>query len=799
MSTILYKFRSSTNYTPLHLPGTSARLLDIKRAICRDKNLGSSNGGAPSSLEFDLQISNAATDEVYDDENAIVPRGTRVVVRRVACERGGGILNRLANAGMDGGGGAAGEAGRVAKSEFYTFREGGEEEDEFVDDAHDESRELEALKAVTDQAGEVFSGQRGWSGGPPPRGVAGAPHFPKPPPKQPAFRPDADPELRQQQQQQQQQLNKTKKRATGIPRTFLSEAPARVEGDAAPDGSDETGGDLASTLLPNTLAFQSLIARSGGQSQTDKTNNLSYALKLTATPLPEHLTCGICSSLVNNPMLVPWDDAGRPACESCIRDGLLQNGYKCPMTGIEGVSPEDLFPNVGLRKAAELFQKSVWEKMESMERQIEEERRAEEEKERERMSKGEDEFEDVGEGIVKGKNTKKGDVKKKRNVDEFGEDEFGGDVFDVVSEENDDEEDAVEDPNTLEKHTQVKQQAMNTNDNHVETSTTNDNHNKMETTDDPNVDGNKDGKGNVKDGKNPEDNATNNDNAVTNSSTNSTSNEKDTAEASTAATATARKREAPKRRGPPPGYVLGPAGAGMMAPAPTVMFGVNVPPPPPPPPRPIPVAPVENNVGTNNVIGTNDGSRSGSIDPNAPPTTTMDATPPPGNELPGTPPPMMGRGRGDGRFSGRFPNDFSRGGGFQGRGRYINSHNPQYPQGAARGGYRDYGRGGRGAFQGRGGFDRGQQGHPPNPNWGSNEDWNRKRPREVMEGDPSVLQDQQQGWGGGRGHIPQYNAGGRFDGRGRFPGRDVGGRGRFEGRGGWRGGGGGRAYGRGRY
>lgn len=81
---------------------------------------------------------------------------------------------------------------------------------------------------------------------------------------------------------------------------------------------------------------------------------------------------------------------------------------------------------------------------------------------------------------------------------------------------------------------------------------------------------------------------------------------------------------------------------------------------------------------------------------------------------------------------------------------------------------------------------------------GSNDDWNRKRPREVMEGDPSVLQDQQ-GWGGGRGQIPQFNTGGRFDGRGRFPGRDGGGRGRFEGRGGWRGAGVGRAYGRGRY
>ena len=600
-----------------------------------------------------------------------------MVVRRVACERGGGILNRLAG---DGGPVAAGR--RDDKSEFYTFREERAEEDEFVDasEAVDESKELEALKAVTDQAGEVYSGQGrgGWSGGPRP-GVAGAPHFPKPPPKQAAFRPDADPELRMQQQQQQQ--NKTKK---GLPRTFLADAPARVDGDALPDSEDNAGvSDLASTLLPNAQAFQSLIARSGGQSQSGTTNNLSYALKLTSTQLPEHLTCGICSSLVSNPMLVPWDDQGRPACESCIRDGLLQNGYKCPMTGIEGVSPEDLFPNVGLRKAAEAFEKSVWEKMATMEEQIEAERKAEEEREKAMLDQKaqEEEFEDTGEGIVKGRVKKE---KKKRQVDDFGEDEFGGDVFDVVEDENEEEQE-VEDP-VLEK--QLKKQQPQADPNGVESST-NDNHNKLESKDAVG-----DGTEETMEVKS-EDNATNNDNDVSNSSTNNNDKE---ADASAAATAT-RKREAPKRRGPPAGYVLGPAGAGI---ATTPLFGVNLP-PPPPPPRPQPVAPSENNAAaaSNNDVASNSGSRSNSIDHGAPI----------GNDMPGSPPPMMGRGRGDrgGRFPGRF-NDYSRGdGGVQGRGRYNQQG------GGGRGGYQDFGRGGHGSFQGRGGFDR--SGPPQNQNW----------------------------------------------------------------------------------
>ncbi|KAL3785903.1 hypothetical protein ACHAWO_006712 [Cyclotella atomus] len=585
MSTILYKFRSSTSYTPLHLPGTSARLLDIKRAIIRDKKLDSASS-APSSLEFDLQISNAATDEVYENEDAIVPRGTRVVVRRVACERGRGILNRLAGHDV-----AAPSGGGVDKSDFYTFRQnGGEEEDEFVDSTaqqqQDENKELEALKAVTDQAGEVFSGQgRIWTGGPggASRG-GGAPHFPKPPPKQHTFRPDADPELRM-------QAPKTKKRATGIPRTFLSEGPK------AEDEGEEGGSDVASTLVTNKHAFETLVARSGGQSSNDTTNNLSYALKLTSTALPEHLTCGICNSLVKNAMLVPWDEQGRPACESCIRDGLLQNGYKCPMTGTEGVSPEDLFANVGLRKAAEAFEKSVWEKMAEMERQIEEERLADEAKEE--VKQAEDEFEDVGEGIVK----RGGKKEKKRKVgSDFGEDEFGGDVFDVA--ENPEEEDEpLMEPTKKEQPTYIEP-------------STKDNDNKLETTDESNVDNGNDGEKGVEDAK--EEATTTTDNAVSNSSTNNNDKEPE-----------ASRKQPLKRRGPPAGYVLGPAGGGMMGPSP-----FNVPPPPPPPPRP--------NSSASDAIkgdsGSNKDSRSGSVDLSAGP----------GSDTLGSPPPqMMGRGRGD--------------------------------------------------------------------------------------------------------------------------------------------------------
>ena len=60
----------------------------------------------------------------------------------------------------------------------------------------------------------------------------------------------------------------------------------------------------------------------GGQSGMDggnKRRDLDYALKLTATEIPEHLQCGICAQVVKNAMLIPWDTEGRTTCEICMR------------------------------------------------------------------------------------------------------------------------------------------------------------------------------------------------------------------------------------------------------------------------------------------------------------------------------------------------------------------------------------------------------------------------------------------------------------------------------------------------
>ena len=571
-------------------------------------------------MEFDLSIENATTNEVYDDEQMILPRGTRIVVRRVAAERGRGILSRIASQGMGGGGAAAAGIGGAAaiKDGFYTIRSNDrEEEDEFLDtntavpapssamyppplasgnSEVDETKELEALMAVTNQsaASSMTSTTGGMNRPRDPRlaGQGMPPQFAKPPPKNTNNRPNADPELRQQEMLLAMGAGgaQVKKRATGIPRTFLTlgntnnaEGGDAVGGGEGGGEGEEIKGSLDGKLQPSAQAFQALVKTGGGQSlsSTSGRRDLDYALKLTATSVPEHLQCGICSKIVTNAMLVPWDPEGRPVHESCIRDGLMRNGFTCPLTGQEGVSPDDLFPNVGLRKAVDAFVKDVMGKMDAIEKQIEAEQEVEERKriaavaERGKLVSGND-FDDDKDGIMMGGKRGKGvNKKRKSNNNDLllgGDDDFGGDVFDVTVDEDDEE--AAEDLD--ETVTATGTMAI---DDNAKTEM-------MGST--------KDGRGYdgaiVKEQTNNETNVHKNDHTGDDDDVSSATRDspKNGDDAASLTSSVARRKDAPKRRGPPAGYVLGPAGVGgggiINTPPPNMIPQFPLPPPPPPPP-----------------------------------------------------------------------------------------------------------------------------------------------------------------------------------------------------------------------
>jgi len=421
-------------------------------------------------LEFDLNVKNAMTDEEYDDENMLLPRGTRVVVQRLPAAKGQGLLARIAraDAGMTSGVTMKYGNSTAADNGFYTIQSGREDDEEFVDTNNhnhnhnppvaepvvedSEEKELAALKAVTDQAGSMYRPNTSLNRSAQPAKFAPAGSGAPPPttntfkaPTHQSFqsRPNADPELREQERLMARQEQPTKRRATGIPRTFLNIPPSTT---INADGEEEGEGIK---LQPNVIGFQALVNRGGGQSGSGKgakRRDLDYALKLTATEIPEHLQCGICAQVVKNAMLIPWDMEGRTACEMCMRDGLANNAFRCPLTGQDGVSPDDLIANVGLRKAVIMFVKGVMEKMDAIVQQQE----ADEEQEREKqaaeaLANNQKPSEYEGDSLEKGVVVRKGmqNQKGRRQSDDFG-DEFGGDVFDVEEEEEDEDQNAEE-------------------------------------------------------------------------------------------------------------------------------------------------------------------------------------------------------------------------------------------------------------------------------------------------------------------------------------------------------------------
>ena len=424
-STILYKFQSGTTFEALPLPGSAARLFDVKKAIVKAKKLDNSG-----SMEFDLAIRNADTNEEYGNEGMLLPRGTRLIVQRLPAPRGQGFLARMARneqlgAPMAGHGHHQPVAPGSTPSGYYTIDSRARDDDEFVTSAGpaDDEKELAALQAATSTqtSGPAMTG--GYSGGAgrgagPGRGTGGGP------PRMTHFRPNADPELREQEKQ-----SMPKKRATGIPRTFLNlNAPPQTDGREGEEAN-------VPLLQPNAIGFKELVNRGGGQSESTigTRRDLDYALKLTSTSVPDYLKCAICEGVVKDAMLLPWDTEGRTVCAQCIRDALAQNGFRCPLTGIDGVSPDDLIPNVGLRKAAELFIKGVMDKVDEIEKQQVEETAITEDTTKSTEANVLD-GDGVEKGVLVSKKVSLSGRKKDDDPFGLGDDDFGGDVFAVEAE-----------------------------------------------------------------------------------------------------------------------------------------------------------------------------------------------------------------------------------------------------------------------------------------------------------------------------------------------------------------------------
>jgi hypothetical protein len=92
-------------------------------------------------------------------------------------------------------------------------------------------------------------------------------------------------------------------------------------------------------------------------SSTQERRDLERALE--GITIPEDLTCALCCFIVQNAVHVFWDESKRPVCGPCIRNGILQNGNVCPLSGEKEPYLESLIPDEVLNNKAKEFIDSV--------------------------------------------------------------------------------------------------------------------------------------------------------------------------------------------------------------------------------------------------------------------------------------------------------------------------------------------------------------------------------------------------------------------------------------------------------
>ncbi|ODM96847.1 E3 ubiquitin-protein ligase RBBP6, partial [Orchesella cincta] len=69
-------FKAALDFSTVTFDGIHISVSELKKSIIDQKRLG-------KNADFDLQIINAQTKEVYNDENALIPKNTSVIVARV--------------------------------------------------------------------------------------------------------------------------------------------------------------------------------------------------------------------------------------------------------------------------------------------------------------------------------------------------------------------------------------------------------------------------------------------------------------------------------------------------------------------------------------------------------------------------------------------------------------------------------------------------------------------------------------------------------------------------------------------
>ncbi|GFQ67038.1 e3 ubiquitin-protein ligase RBBP6 [Trichonephila clavata] len=301
-----YKFKSNLDHDTVTFDGLNISVADLKKSIMQQKKIGKSS-------DFDLQITNAQTKEVYDNDEMLVPKNTSVIVARVPVQ-GGSKKNwdkpdlplptdddDLGHIRYD----------RIVKN---------------ADLVNANTSEEDKVKAMITQSSQEYD---------PSKYVKSRSMTGPLPPSYTCFRcgkqghwikncPTNNPDV---------------KRSTGIPRSFM----VPVDGPEHKGALLTSSGDYAVPLIDHQAYKEVKKEKPPFVPQEDP-------IAEPEAEIPGELLCMFCKDLLQDAVLIPC--CGNSFCDECIRQVLLESdNHECPVCHEIGVSPNTLIPNRFLRTA----------------------------------------------------------------------------------------------------------------------------------------------------------------------------------------------------------------------------------------------------------------------------------------------------------------------------------------------------------------------------------------------------------------------------------------------------------------
>jgi E3 ubiquitin-protein ligase RBBP6 len=307
-----YKFKSALEYDTVTFDGLHISVKDLKNAIIQQKRIG-------KNTDFDLQVTNAQTKEIYEDENVLIPKNTSLLIARIPTSA------QTKTKQWEGYGGDAtppmklDEGGPIAKA---------------VDLSSLDAPEDDKIKAMMSQSTQDYDPSNYMK-------IRGANQMGAVPPNYRCYKCHQTGHWIKDCPLSKGPEPMEIKKSTGIPLSFM----VPVEGPQVQGAMMTPNGSYAVPVLDH-------------QTYTQKQTAPAPPMQEVKPEIPEDLLCSICSDLLTDAVMIPC--CGNSFCDECIRSFLLESEeHECPDCHEKDISPATLIPNRFLRNSVANFKNTT--------------------------------------------------------------------------------------------------------------------------------------------------------------------------------------------------------------------------------------------------------------------------------------------------------------------------------------------------------------------------------------------------------------------------------------------------------